>query len=178
MKSISIIGTKYPDLLARLVYNLTGRTYTHAAISLDEDCTNYYSFGFKGFCRETLEKYRRRGVTHSIRLRLEVPDDVYKGLQRKLGYVQKNAAFYEYTFLGVFCALLHIPLRRHRHYFCSQFVAELLESTGAVHFSRPACLCLPSYLLRELETLPCLVEASAGIVLSDKRSYILRILAC
>lgn len=164
MKSITVIETKYSDFLAELVYNLTGRTYTHAAISLDEDCAYYYSFGFKGFCRETVEKYRRRGVKQSVQLRLEVPDDVYEELQRKLGFVQKNAALYEYTLLGVFCALLHIPLRRHRRYFCSQFVAELLESTGAVHFSRPACLCLPHHLFRELKASPCLIETTVGVV--------------
>lgn len=164
MRDISIIWTKYSDLLAELVYHLTGQTYTHAAISLEEDCSYYYSFCFKGFCRETVEKYHRRGVKKSLRLRLEVPDDVYEGLQRKLAFVEKNASFYEYTKFGVFCALLHIPFRRHRHYFCSQFVAELLESTGAVDLSQPACLTLPHHLLRDLEEAPGFLETVAGVV--------------
>lgn len=164
MKSISIIWTKYSDPMAELFYALTGRTYTHAAISLDEDCAYFYSFGFKGFCRETLEKYRRRGVKKSLSLRLEVPDDVHEELQRKVDFVEENAHSYKYTKLGAFCALLHIPFRRHRHYFCSQFVAELLESAGAAHISRPACLCLPSHLLQDLKRAPCLVEAIMGVV--------------
>lgn len=163
MKSISIIWTKYSDFLAELVYNLTGRSYTHAAISLDEDRT-YYSFCFKGFCRETIEKYRRRGVKHSLRLRLEVSDNVFERIEQRLAFVERHSCAYEYTVLGVFCALLHIPLRRHRRYFCSQFIAELLESTGAVHFSRPTCLCLPHHLLRELIALPCLVETTPNVV--------------
>lgn len=164
MKPISIIWTKYSDPLAELVYNLTGRTYTHAAISLDEECSYYYSFCFKGFCQETLEKYRRRGVKKSLRLRLEIPDDAYEGLQRKLNFVEQNASYYQYTKFGVFCALLHIPFRWHRHYFCSHFIAELLESTGVIRFPRPACLTLPHHLLWELKKLPTLLEAIPSIV--------------
>ena len=81
MRFISVIWTKYSDPLAELVYYLTGRSYTHAAISLDEDCSYYYSFCLKGFCQKTLEKYRRRGVTKSLQLHLAVPDDVYEGLR-------------------------------------------------------------------------------------------------
>lgn len=164
MRSIAIIWTKYSDPLAEFFYAMTGRTYTHAAISLDEDCACYYSFCFKGFCRENVEKYRRRDVKKSLRLRFSVPDDVYDGLQRKLDFVEQNAQLYRYTKLGAFCALLHIPFRRHRYYFCSQFIAELLESTGAAHFSRPACLTLPSHLLRELEPLTCLMETTVNVV--------------
>lgn len=164
MRSISIILTKYADALSNLVYYLTGRSYTHAAISLDDGSGIYYSFCFKEFCRESMEKYRRRGVKNSLRLRLEVPEDVYEGLQRKLSYMEQNAWAYEYSMLGVFCALLHIPFRRHRHYFCSQFVAELLESTGAVRFSCPTCITLPSQLKRELAALPGLLERSVGSI--------------
>lgn len=163
MRSISIIWTKYSDFLAELVYHMTGRTYTHAAISLEENCSYYYSFGFKGFCRETVEKYRRRGVKKSLRLRMEVPDDVYEGLRRNVDFVERNARNYEYTTFGVFCALLHIPFRWHRHYFCSQFVAELLESTGTIGLSRPACLTLPHHLLRDLKASPGVRETMAGV---------------
>lgn len=164
MKSIFIIWTKYTDFVAEAVYYLTGRTYTHAAISLEEDASCYYSFCFKGFCRENVEKYRRRGVKKSLRLRLAVADDVYDGLREKLDFVAENACLYDYTKLGMLCALLHIPFRRRRRYFCSQFVAELLESTGAVRLSRPACLTLPHHLLRELKASPGLLETVTGIV--------------
>lgn len=164
MRSISIMWTRYTDFFGELVYYLTGRTYTHASISLDEDQECYYSFCYKGFCRESIEKYRRRGVKKSFRMRLDVPDDVYEGLWMKLRFVEKNTRFYEYSMLGVICALLHIPLRWHGHYFCSQFVAELLESAGAVRFSRPACITLPSQLLQELQRAPGLAETAAGVV--------------
>lgn len=164
MKSISVIWTKYSDPLAELVYNLTERTYTHAAISLEDDQAYYYSFCFKGFCRETIEKYRRRGVKKSLRMRLEVPEDVYEGLQRKLDFMERNANFYRYTKFGVFCALLHLPIRRYRHYFCSQFVAELLESTGAIQLSRPSYLTLPNHLLRDLKGSSGFLEIAADVV--------------
>lgn len=164
MKPISIIWTRYTDFLAELVYNLTGRTYTHAAISLDADCAYYYSFCYKGFCRENVEKYRRRGVKSSLRLRLEVSDSVHEELKKRLDDVEQNADAYEYSLLGVFCALLHIPFRRRGSYYCSHFIAEILEAAGAAQLSRPACLCLPSNLLNDLQRAPGLVETAVGIV--------------
>ena len=53
--TISVLMTRYSDLLSRLVYYLTGRGYTHVSISLGCGAP-YYSFNFKGFYRETLEK--------------------------------------------------------------------------------------------------------------------------
>ena len=73
MPAVSILLTQYSDLFSRLVYYLTGRGYTHASISLGEDAP-YYSFNFHGFCRETLERHRRRGPRRSVALRLEISD--------------------------------------------------------------------------------------------------------
>lgn len=164
MRSVFVIWTRYTDLMAQFVYHMTGKSYTHAAISLDEDGISYYSFCFKGFCQETVEKYRRRGVQSSLRLRLEIPDELYEKLQKRLNLVAENAEDYQYTKLGAFCAIFHIPFHRQQRYFCSQFVAELLESAGVFHFSRPSYLCLPHHLLRELKNSGYSAEAVAGIV--------------
>lgn len=161
--TISVLMTRYSDLLSRLVYCLTGRGYTHVSISLGCGAP-YYSFNFKGFCRETLEKHRRRGVTDSLELQLEIPDTAFRGIQRKLRLMEAFAPRYHYSRLGVCCALLHLPFRWRRHYFCSQFVAELLSASGALKLEKPACLYLPQPLLRELIGQPNLVAVQENII--------------
>lgn len=77
MKTISIVLTKYSDLLSNLFYIFGGGGYTHISLSLEESGETMYSFNFKGFCTETLAKHRRRGVHKSLACRLQVPDNVY-----------------------------------------------------------------------------------------------------
>lgn len=62
------------------------------------------------------------------------------------------------------CALLHIPFRRRRRYFCSQFVAELLSASGAMALPHPAGFYLPERLRRELLHAPNLAAVEKGVV--------------
>lgn len=163
MPAVSILLTQYADPFSRMVYYLTGRGYTHVSISPGED-GSYYSFNLRGFCRETLERHRRRGPRRSMALRLEVSDASFRGIRRRLRLVDACSQQYHYNSLGVFCAMLHIPFRRRRCYFCSQFVAELLADSGAMALPRPAGFYLPGRLLDELLHAPNLTAVEENIV--------------
>jgi inositol transport system substrate-binding protein len=47
--------------------------------------------------------------------------------------------------------LLHIPFKFQDKYFCSQFVAEILEQSGAVRLKKKNTLYLPHHLLDGME---------------------------
>ena len=64
MKEITILLTRYSDWISSFVYHVAGHGYTHASLSLGGGI--YYSFNYRGFCEETLEKHRRRGVEQSL----------------------------------------------------------------------------------------------------------------
>lgn len=147
MKKVTILLTKYSDKVSSVLYYLTGRTYTHASLGVND---MYYSFNYKGFCTETIALHRKRGVGKSVLYELSISDDAYKSICGQLQFFQQNRERFHYSRLGVICCFLHIPLHRKNHYFCSQFVAEILNSSGAVQLSRPAGLYLPSHFFREL----------------------------
>jgi len=151
MKKVSILLTKYTDPLSCLVYYVTGRGYTHVSLGLEEEEERFYSFNFKGFCVETMEKHRRRGVDRSICYQIEVADESYRILKESIQLFEENREEYHYTKAGVFFALLHLPFQRNKHYFCSQFVAELLIVSGAMALRKSANLYLPNQLPMELE---------------------------
>lgn len=154
MKKISILLTKYTDWISNLVYHLAGVGYTHSSIALSDEPELYYSFNYHGFAIETLEKHRRRGVRHSCCYQLEISDDEYNKLKRSLQHFLEHRENYHYTRLGVLCCALHFPLHWKRHYFCSQFVAEVLESSGAVRLQKDSGCYLPNHLIPILETHP------------------------
>ena len=163
-RTARILLTRYSDWISGLVYYLTGRRFTHVSIALEDTNPYYYSFNFKGFCRETLEKHRRRGVRRSMELELRISEEAYQNISRRLIFVQTHSKEYRYTRLGLFCAVLRLPFRWRRHYFCSQFVADLLEGSGALPLSRPPYLCLPNHLEDALTVSPRLTEVRNDVV--------------
>ena len=148
MKEITILLTRYSDWISSFVYHVAGHGYTHASLSLGGGV--YYSFNYRGFCEETLEKHRRRGVEQSLSCVLEVSDQAYQQLQDRIEAFQRRRGEYRYTRLGVVCCLLRIPFLWRRHYFCSQFVAEVLKQSAALPLARRAQLYLPNQLCQEL----------------------------
>lgn len=150
MKKITILLTKYSDWISNFVYHVAGKGYTHASLGLEEEPGVYYSFNYKGFCVETLEKHRRRGVEQSMSCEVEVSDEAYRKLVEQIAWFKQHWEMFKYTRLGVAFCLLHIPFRWERHYFCSQFVAEQLKQSGAVALKRAAELYLPNQFKAEL----------------------------
>lgn len=164
MKTIFILLTKYSDVTSEVVYLFGGRRgYTHVSLALADDGV-FYSFNFRGFCVETLEKHRRRGVCKSFRYELLVTDRAYAVLCRRIEYFRTHAQNFRYTRLGAFCALLHIRFARPRCYICSQFVAELLQQARVLPRSRECCLYLPRHFPEELERCCCIRQRVADPV--------------
>lgn len=149
MRTVTVLLTKYSDWISDIVYHIGGHGYTHASLSLEEDNDTYYSFNYKGFCVETVEKHRRRGVKKSLSYQLKVTDQAYENIKTALAKFQCDRDSLSYTRLGVLFCILRIPFHWNRHYFCSQFVAELLLRSGAVILQWPPELYLPNHFCRE-----------------------------
>lgn len=157
MKEVSILLTKYSDWISNMVYVLCGRGYTHASISLEENTDTYYSFNYLGFAVETVSKHRKRGVKKSKCFRVEISDQSYENIRQRIHDIEQERSTYKYTRLGVLCCILHIPFHSNRRYFCSQFVAELLEDSGAMQLPRPSNYFLPNHFLSLMENKHCQV---------------------
>ena len=150
MKKITVLLTKYSDWTSEMIYRMSGHGYTHASLGLGDEPDTYYSFNFKGFCKETAEKHRSRGVTVSLSYELEVSEQSYAKICQRIQEFQAKREQLHYTRLGAFLCLLRIPFCWKGHYFCSQFVAETLQCTGALTLCRRPVLCRPNDLAQEL----------------------------
>lgn len=145
MKTIQILLTKYGDNTSKFIYLCSGlRGYTHASIALGDHPAEYYSFNRRGFCIETAEKCRRHGVQRSRCYELEVTEDVYEALSRRVEIIRRNREHYKYSILSMFCALLRIPYQPRQRYVCSTFVADMLHRSGVLKLPRRACNIVPN----------------------------------
>jgi len=79
---------------------------------------------------------------------LKVSDPVYRRLRRQLSGMYHQRERYHYNLLGALSCYFNHPLRRKNHYFCSQFVATLLEECGAVELWKDPDLVRPADFCR------------------------------
>lgn len=154
MKKISVLFTRQHDWFSNLLAKLRGHKYSHVSLSLEEDKSEFYSFNIKGFARETYEKFRRHNVNSSMLYEFEVNDSAYDAMQNRVEEFKTRCREMKYSFLGVALCFFHIPLHLSKHYFCSEFVAEMLASSQAAYLREKPAMYLPEQLRLELERQP------------------------
>ncbi len=148
MHTITVLLTKYRDWTGRLISVLTRSYYTHASISIDEKEEIFYSFSYKGFVIEKPKKYFPASrCPGSVCMKIQVTDEDYEKIKCEIQYFLQQREQLSYSCIGVLLCLLHIPIKFHNKYFCSQFVAELLQETVTQEYPKPASLYLPEQLL-------------------------------
>ena len=173
MKTIYILLTRSGTLLSKLVYAATGASYTHASMAFDAELSCLYSStrknGYTMFPAGPSKEYLNRGV---FRLRdnapcalyaLEVSDEAYSHALCRAEEFMRHSEEYSFNTLGLILCGLHIRWQRRRHYFCSQFVSEVLQKSGALELPKPSTLMHPSDYA-ELPELRCLYRGTlAGL---------------
>lgn len=153
MKVIYILLTRSTTVLSRMVHIATRAPYTHVSISFDRELRTLYSSARKngrtmfpaGPCRESLYwGYLGRHPDMPCALyELEVPDEVYEAACLATEAIMHNAARYRFNIIGLIFCQLRIPHDREGHYFCSQFVGEVLVKSAAVELPTDVSLMRP-----------------------------------
>ena len=65
-------------------------------------------------------------------------------MRKRIYHFHTHAHLYKYNFIGMFPVLFNIQWNRKNHYFCSQFVNDILEY-GNIHlFDKPSVLITPA----------------------------------
>ena len=167
MKTLYIFLTRSGTLLSNLVYSLTGAQYTHISLAFDEDLSTLYSStrknGYTMFPAGPSREYLNRGVflmrenIPCALYALEVTDEAYTRAKRRTQHMMHHGELYRFNSLGLLLCWMHIRWQRRRHYFCSQFVSEVLEKSGAMELPKDSTLMHPNDYA-QLPQLKCLYK--------------------
>lgn len=149
-RTIYILLTRSGTCFSRLIRLATQDNYTHASIGLDGPSGPFYSFARKyehlllpaGLVEETVTI--RRSAVPCCLYALTVTEDTYSRLRCRLDSMYAQRETYHYNLLGTLACWLRLPLRRRNHYFCSQFVAAVLEECGALNLPKSPALLRPA----------------------------------
>lgn len=139
-KTIYLVVSSTGTFPSKIIQFFTKDKYTHVSISLKEDLTEMYSFGRRylylplpgGFVRENRELgvYKRFKNTTSKVISLQVRASVYDSLQERLHNMYEEKKKYGYNLYGLILAKFGVYKKRKNHYYCSEFVQEVLDECG------------------------------------------------
>ncbi len=140
MEKIYLLLSQSGTLPARVLKWFTGAKYNHISIGFSKDLLKLYSFGRRylylpipgGFIAEGRDRgiYGRFPNAKIALLELDVPQEKKEALVERLEAMYKDKKKYHYNLLGVGLAAFRIPYQRKEHYYCSEFVRDLLVEIG------------------------------------------------
>ena len=148
MKRIMIMLTRLPSFSSKIISLLTGCRYNHASLALEDGPETFYSFTFKGFRQEHpkgLLKKEHNPFPCSI-YTIDVSERAYQNATNMIVDIKTNKEQYHYSTAGLLLSMLHIPFKSRKQFFCSHFVADILERSGALSLRKKSCLYRPGDL--------------------------------
>lgn len=153
-KQIYLLLSRTGTLFSRAIHSITGNQYTHVSISFDPELDHMYSFArqhphlpfIAGFVTENIRtgvfgKYPDAPCTLYS---LTVTAEAYEHMKAMVAKFEEAPELYRYSMLGILLIQMDLPLHRERHFVCSQFVAQLLEKSGALALPKDSALMTPN----------------------------------
>ncbi|MEG0773438.1 hypothetical protein [Clostridium sp.] len=157
VKSIYLVFSRTGTWLSRLISLFVEGKYAHASISLDDKFTQMYSFGrinpdnpfIAGFTEENLYNgvYKKFSRSECLIYKLDVTEEQYEILKEEINKFFMEKEKYKYNFLGLFGVVFNKPIRRRNHYFCTEFVSEVLMKTNIYNLDKNPALTKPDDLI-------------------------------
>lgn len=178
MQKIYILLTKSDTYMSKIIKLATDDKYTHASISFEETLQPLYSFSRlqlaplpAGLHTEPFDSGFFKKYPHlpCALYSLEVEDHVYSKAKADVDDMMSSASLYRYNVMGLIFCRLNIPVNRKYHYFCSEFVSEILQNSNALNLPKEPSLMRPADYMN-IEGLSCLYEGELSELIQLRKA--------
>ncbi|MBQ9267216.1 MAG: hypothetical protein IJ217_02905 [Clostridia bacterium] len=148
MKHIYIILSQSGTGVSKFLKFFSHKEYNHSSLALDKSLDEFYSFGRKkvnnflngGFVIEKKDKgvFEKWPNTPCLVIEKEVTDEQYERIETiiRKGFIE-NRENYKYDFFAVPFVNTNWNIQRADKYFCSSFVASILNSVDIQTIKAP-----------------------------------------
>lgn len=152
-RKIYILMTQYPGRDAKFLRWYMGFPYTHTSVGLEEDMDTFYTFTSKGYLVESITRYEKpdRPSFPCALYEIIVTKEVYKSVKAMVHDYKARKRMLKYSTLGLIMCFLRIPFKRKDRYFCSQFVAEVLQKCKVLKLKKRSSLYFPKDFIKHKE---------------------------
>lgn len=163
--TISVLFSTYTDFVSRIIGLFSKFGCTHVSVALDDDEEHFYAFNTKGFRKEYPKKHKNRTNANTC-IRLKITDSQYNDIKRYLEGFEKQKSKYSYDYFGVTLCMFRLHRNKSKKkYFCSSFIAELLQKSKVIKLKKKNTRYLPYQLQKELLLCPLIIAISQNIFL-------------
>lgn len=156
-KNIYLVFSFTGTLLSRIIKRITKDNYAHVSISLEDNFEKMYSFGRKhasnpiwaGLVTENLFDgvFKNFKYSQCLVYKIEITEEQYNRLEIEINKFMEEQKKYRYNFVGLIALKFNKTFKRKYHYFCSQFISELLHKSRILHLNKPPELMKPCELI-------------------------------
>ena len=163
MKNIYILLSRPNSFVSRLIAFFSCTEYSHVSMAYDSELHSLCSFARKyhfplpgGLVTENENGVLRKPLRNAkcVILSASVPENMFETFRSRIDTMLLNRDKYHYSLRGLFFCSLGIETHREYYYFCSQFVAEMLNCAGVRGIPKPPTLMKPLDFL-EIPNLDC-----------------------
>ena len=140
MKNVYLILTQSGTILSKLIRLFSHKPYNHASIGLDKSLDKFYSFGrlkpHNAFIGGFVIERKDAGVfklfknAPSLVVELSITDEQYNTITNTITVFEQNKEEYKYDFVNLTIFFTKYRIPRKKRFFCSQFVAYILNNAG------------------------------------------------
>lgn len=145
-KKVYILLQEYKCFFGNICKWVKGGQYNHASIGVCDSMNEFYSFRSKwGLCVEHPFKFNKdhKKEIKCVIYEIEVSEGQFHSIREQIQQFMEQRNQYHYSYLSVVLGFLGIPHHFKRGYYCSKFVAEILEGTGIIDFDKHSSLYMP-----------------------------------
>lgn len=185
MLNVYVLLTRSHTLLSQIIHVVTGDTYTHVSIAYDDELKTLCSFARRnphfplpaGLVSEDLFNgyFEMNRYIPCTLLMLPLSVEVHEKVRKAISEMLREQKLYHYDLNGLVRCLLGIESKRKRCYFCSMFVAEILQRSGAINgLEKPSLMKPQDFMgIKELSCvyhgrLSGLMHSTFGQIISER----------
>ncbi|MFD1064597.1 hypothetical protein [Oceanobacillus locisalsi] len=170
-RTVYLLFTDTGSYLSRLIHLYTREPLNHVSIALDRELTEVYSFGRKqpnnpfigGFVKEDISSPFLNQARCEI-YELEVSRKEYECIQSFIKHIEIDKEKYRYNFIGLIGIMMKIKITRETAFFCSQFVATILQNVTSLPLTKDPYFTTPE----DIRSTPSLKLVYEGVLLHYK----------
>ncbi|SFC40971.1 hypothetical protein SAMN04488102_10676 [Alkalibacterium subtropicum] len=137
MPIVYLIETKNQTVLSHGIRLFSKQPYNHLSIALEASLSRVYSFGRRHPSNPLIAGFAREDFSHPFYSQslgrvyaLSVSDEEWQTIALQLDFFETHPLDWHYNLLGLVPAYFHYSWERSDHFFCSEFVATLLQAAG------------------------------------------------
>ena len=169
MGNIYIVLSRPDSFVSTLIAFFTRAEFSHISVAYDRELRSLCSFARKyhlplpgGLVAENENGVLRKALRNAkcIILSASVPESRFEAFRSRIDTMLLSRDTYHYSLRGLFFCCLGVETHREHHYFCSQFVAEMLRYAGVRGIPKPPSLMKPLDFLK----IPDLARVYIGVL--------------